>query len=333
MYDSFLQSDGPLILAVGGENKQIGKSLISTNLAIQFAQAGLHVILIDHDLGFASMQTLCDIDRDNKPHSVSDPRSKLENFLREEGIPNLLTIPGTIFGFDSAGFDADLRNKFFKKIKEISSADVVIIDLGDSSEISLDLFLMAHAGLIVTTADPASFIGTYEFIKNAIYRTIYRIFRGQGDLQKIVYEALFNRQNTAAVSIPELAEAIAQVSPWAAEVMLAICEDFNFYLVINQARHVEDAELGVKMHDFCLKKLGVEINFAGMLFFDNTIPEYSSEVAPLSISHPNSFAIKGIHRIAEVILRDTALAATHAEKRIFSTEWADAAAFVKKQSP
>ena len=46
-----MEKDSPLILSIGGGKGGVGKSMVSANLAVQYAQAGCKVVLIDLDIG------------------------------------------------------------------------------------------------------------------------------------------------------------------------------------------------------------------------------------------------------------------------------------------
>lgn len=299
-YSPFIQ-DEPFIISVSGGKQGTGKSLISTNMAIQMANAGLRVLLIDHDLGNANMQNLYNLANDETPIS-QDPRNKLANFLLEEGVPNLLMIPGANFGLDFTNISTSHKVKFFNQIKEISSADIVIIDLGGSAtEQTLDIFLMAHAGLIITTPEPASIVNSYEFLKKVVYRTIFRMFRKEGKLQTIVDEFFAAAENGGA-SVAELAEQLKKVNPWAAKNLLGVCKEFDFYFILNEARNPDETQLATKLHDICAKYLSIDLNYVGMLLYDRDIPTHTSVMAPLSITHPDSISCKTINSMAGFII-------------------------------
>lgn len=321
--------DSPLIISVVGSNRGVGKSLISTNIAIQLAQAGMHVILIDHELSDVQMRALHEITDDNK---AINPRNKLENFLTEEGVPNLLMIPGSAFGLNFSQTNQENKKKFFDQIKEISSADIVILDLGgESTESIIDNFLLGHVGLIVTTPEPDNIIGCYEFLRNAAYRTIYRVFKGQEELQQVIKKAL---TQTPPPTIPELAAAIAQHDPWVAENLLNVCADLEFHLILNKASASNNTQQGMKLYDICRERLNMEVNFAGMLFFDNNISELAKSAAPLSISSPESVTVKGIRRIIAVTLAEILHQKVHNNRKNSASEQLrEAEEYAKKNDP
>src|SRR5689334_2553573 len=50
------------VIAVTSGKGGVGKSNIAVNLAIKFASAGKHVVLLDADLGLANADVLCNVD-------------------------------------------------------------------------------------------------------------------------------------------------------------------------------------------------------------------------------------------------------------------------------
>jgi hypothetical protein len=123
------------------------------------------------------------------------------------------------------------------------------------------------------------------------------MFRGQNDLQALVYETL-----EKTPSIEELALEVAKHNPWLAQTLLNVCADFDFYLVLNQATHPEEASIGTKLCHVSHKLLGIDPAFAGILYHDSTIPTHAGTALPLAIAHPEGATCKGINRIAEIVL-------------------------------
>lgn len=299
-YSPFFK-DEPFILTVAGCKQGCGKSLVSVNMAIQYAQAGLKVLLIDHDLSAANLQTLYDISKEQKKIFFENPKTSLQKFLLEEGIPNLLMIPGNSFGLGN--INTFHKAKFFNQIKEISSADIVIIDIGEEIiENTLDIFLMAHAGIMVTTTETSSVINTYEFLKNAVYRTIFRMFRGQGQTQATIQNVLGGKDAQQASSIKQLASAVAKESPWVAQVLMDVCGLFDFYIILNEAKSPQDVRMGEKLHIISKKHLQLDLNLAGLLYFDHSIPSHTEQLAPLSVTHSKSVTCQTIQRMASFVL-------------------------------
>jgi flagellar biosynthesis protein FlhG len=56
--DAPAAQSGPILWAVGGGKGGVGKSVVSSSLAIAFARRGLRCALVDLDLGAANLHSL-----------------------------------------------------------------------------------------------------------------------------------------------------------------------------------------------------------------------------------------------------------------------------------
>lgn len=303
-YSPFLK-DEPFIITVAGSHQECGKSFVSVNMAIQCAQAGMKVLLVDHDLGELNMQALYDMSKSDNSQSSGNSKMSLQLFLLEEGIPNLLMIPGSNFDLDSTNISKFNKTKFFNKIKEISSADIVIIDIGNREiEHALDIFLMAHAGIMVATTDASSIVNAYEFFKNAVYRTVFRMFRGQGDMKTLVKNILADAVEGQSHTIQQLAHTLEKENPWMAKILLEVCNSFDFYLILNKAKNPQEFAMGEKLQALSNKLLNIKINFPGLLYFDPEVLARSNEAAPLSVTQPKSTTCQTIHHMTSFIINN-----------------------------
>ena len=120
----------------------------------------------------------------------------LQNIMiRNKYGPHLIGGDSSQLGAANISFSQKL--KLLKAIKQID-ADYIIIDLGgDTSYNSIDFFLAADYGIVMTTCDPASYLDAYNFIKVGIYRRLNRLFgpeskfrdRKDDDLKQLIHDA------------------------------------------------------------------------------------------------------------------------------------------------
>src|ERR1700722_16095086 len=117
----------PLIIAIGGGKGGVGKSMVSSNLAVQYAQAGLQVVLIDLDVGAANLHTIFGIRQ--PPKGLGDyfttPRSQLTDYFIDTNIPNLKLVPGSGFVPELANLKHVQKVKIITQIKNLST-DLVL---------------------------------------------------------------------------------------------------------------------------------------------------------------------------------------------------------------
>src|SRR5690349_21292293 len=84
------------IIAVGGGKGGVGKSLISTNLAVSLARLGAQVVMLDADLGAPNLHTMFGIMRPQRTVEdfLAGRAATLEEVMHETAIPGLRLICG-----------------------------------------------------------------------------------------------------------------------------------------------------------------------------------------------------------------------------------------------
>ncbi len=294
----------PLIMAIGGGKGGVGKSMVSSNLAVQYAQAGLNVILVDLDVGAANLHTIFGIR--HPPKGLGDyfttARSQLNDYLIPTSIPGLRLAPGSGFVPELANMKHTQKVKLIHQIKALS-ADLVLLDLGaGTSSNVIDFFSMTHAGIVVTTPEPTAIVNAYEFLKNVLYRILFRMFRNQEDILDILRLSTLPQQSSKISTIEELIAAVEKKSSWAAQNIREVCKDLDFYLVFNQTRKLSDVPLGQKLHDICHRFLGIELSFSGVVFFNEEVSASVFKMSPISLAYPDSITNQTLKRIAVTIL-------------------------------
>lgn len=300
----------PLLLSIGGGKGGVGKSMVSSNLAIQFAQGGLRVALLDLDFGAANLHTIFGLRYPQ--HGLGDyfsqKKSELKNFLIETPVNNLWLAPGSGFIPELADLKYEDKIKLINHIKELD-ADIVLLDLGaGTSSNVVDFFSMTTAGIVVTTPEPTSIVNAYEFLKNIVYRALFRMFKKHPELLKIVKQSSTNENsqegNTPVIkTIEEIIKKIEKKYPWAAENISDLCKDFNFHLVFNQARDLGEVQLGRKLHDISKKYLNLNLGYSGILFYNEQVAASVHKMSPISLTEPESTTTKSLKKIASHTLK------------------------------
>lgn len=290
----------PLIIAIGGGKGGVGKSMISSNLAVQYAQAGLKVILIDLDIGAANLHTIFGLRQPPKSlgEYFSSSRSQLKDFLVTTSVDNLQLVSSSGFVPELANIQHQQRVKLIQQIKELT-ADVVLLDLGAGTALNvIDFFSMTHAGIVVTTPEPTALVNAYEFLKNVVYRILFRMFRNQPEVTAILKVSILPNNELQISTIDELARAIEKDHRWAAEQIRAIFAELDLHLIFNQARRTSDVQRGAKLNQISQRFLGVTLSFAGMVFYNEEVSASVHKMCPISLLMPDSVTSQGLKRIA-----------------------------------
>lgn len=153
------------IIAVASGKGGVGKTNLSVNLAIAYAQQGKKVIVMDADLGLANVNVMLNmIPKFNLYHVIRKQKTMRDIILDTEyGIQ----IVAGASGFSKiANLSDEERNSFINELYTLSNADIIIIDTsaGVSSNV-LGFVAAADEAIIVTTPEPTAITDAYGIIK------------------------------------------------------------------------------------------------------------------------------------------------------------------------
>ena len=294
----------PIILGIGGGKGGVGKSMVSANLAVQYAQAGLKVILLDLDFGAANLHTIFGLRQPEKTLGdyFTSARSQLEDYLIHTEVDNLLFAPGSGFVPELANLKHLQKTKLINHIKALD-AHIVLLDLGAGSSINVvDFFSMTNAGIVVTTPEPTAIVNAYEFLKNVMYRIFFRMFRNHEQIVSILKISTAPNNPLNISTIADLIDAIAKENPWIAESAKEVCKDLDFHVLFNQARKAGDAQLVAKLQDISKKHLCLDLNYAGLIFHNEEVSASVFKMRPISLESPSSITAQTLKRAAMQIL-------------------------------
>ena len=203
----------PRIWAVAGGKGGVGKSVISTLLAYWLARTGKRTVLVDLDLGGATIHTLMGIKSppENLYDFVSKRYSSLEDICLSTPVENLRLIAGASEVLSLANPQFNQKVKLIKHLVNLN-ADYVVLDLGAGTSFNvLDFFLAANEKIVVLAPEPTSIQNAYILVRNSVYRMLSRLSRDYPSLQAIIKTAMDpgNKLNIRTVS--ELLEYVEEM--------------------------------------------------------------------------------------------------------------------------
>ena len=161
------------VISVGGGKGGVGKSLVSTNLAVALAQAGHEVVLCDLDLGAANLHLMLGVTRPKAGISaLLSSDGVLEESLTETDIPRLRLLAGTGVTVAAANISHAQKLRMIRKLRGLSS-DFVVVDVGAGVGYNaLDFFELGQQRIVVATPQVTSMHDAYAFLKGAVLRTL-----------------------------------------------------------------------------------------------------------------------------------------------------------------
>lgn len=155
-------------LAVTSGKGGVGKTSVSVNLAVQLAQMGRRVILLDADLGTANADVICNINAaKNLSHVVAGRCSLRDTLVDAPG--GFRLIAGASGLSQMAALGEFERARLMDQMRELEDeADLILIDTGAGVGPNVLGFLVAADQiLVVTTPEPTAITDAYAVIKTA----------------------------------------------------------------------------------------------------------------------------------------------------------------------
>ena len=154
------------VIAVASGKGGVGKSSLSTNLALCLASEGKKVVLFDADMGLANLDVIMNVSsRYNLSHFLSGQKS-IEDIIAVGPYGVEIVCGGN--GIESLADMTDFeRQRLVRELDRLAeNADVLIIDNGAGIQKSIIGFcLCAQSVMVVTTPEPTAITDAYAMIK------------------------------------------------------------------------------------------------------------------------------------------------------------------------
>jgi flagellar biosynthesis protein FlhG len=157
--------DRTRIIAISSGKGGVGKTNLSINIALAYANLGKKVIVLDADLGLANVNVILGIiPKFNLYHLIRKQKS-IREIILDTGYG--IQIVAGASGFSKiANLSDEEREVFIEELSELSTADVIIVDTsaGVSNNV-LDFIAAADDAIIVTTPEPTAITDAYGIVK------------------------------------------------------------------------------------------------------------------------------------------------------------------------
>lgn len=290
------------VIAVGGGKGGIGKTLVSANLGIALAQAGMRVLLVDADLGGANLHTCLGVGQPNATLSdfVRSNKVQIEDIIIPTGVPQLSLIAGAQDVLDAANLKYAQKQKLLRTLMA-QPVDYLLLDLGAGTSFNtLDFFLVADHGVLVVLPEPTAVENAYRFVKAAYFRRLQQV-EAQYGIEELVESALTTREGALRTPHDFIAQ-VRQQDPAAGARLERDLQSFRVRLVVNQARTDADMNVGTAVVSAWKKFFGLEMDDLGAIRYDDEAWRAVRKRRPILLERPESPASQGLQRIAGRIL-------------------------------
>ena len=301
------------IISVGGAKGGIGKSIFVANLGVFLSSKGFKTVVVDLDLGGANLHLYLG-NKSLLTKSVNDFLKRRLATLPEimiESSYGTLLIGGDSSELGAANIEFARKLRLIKALKSIE-ADYIIIDLGgDTSFNTIDFFLLADYAIVLTTPESASYIGSYHFLKAALYRKLHRLFGPESKfkdepekiLEKLIHDLTLSRDGLQVKSISALIDMVRANQPMNLSILMKAISDFHPYLVVNKATNdVEATQVAMRIQDVSRRWLSKEVVYLGGISEQVEIKKSVKDLIPVVAKYPQGRLAGEIAKIAERFL-------------------------------
>lgn len=287
----------PQLIAVGGGKGGVGKTMISSSIALGLASLKKKVTVIDLDLGGANLHAVFGMDKPDKTYL--DFYNKESKELSDIQIihplfDNLNIICGASGSLGMANIPFSHKMKLMRHLKKLD-ADYVVMDLGAGTSYNvIDFFLAADQGIVVITPDSLSIIDSYNFIKQAFYRKLMLKFRMQQEIVTLITDAAKAETYQTQTSVEMLIRKIKEINPDLSQEISDVLKDFKPGLMINRLdRKTDEADcLSVKIAAKDL--LSIDVTYLGAIHEDKAVLQSLQDHLPFLQHDAKSKASKDL---------------------------------------
>lgn len=292
------------IWAIGGGKGGVGKSLISSSLAIALARTGAKVLAVDLDLGGANLHTTLGVElpRQTLNDFFTERVSNLQDCITQTSIPKLDLMSGAQDSVGITNLPAEHQKRFLDQIRSVDY-DYVIFDLGaGTSNHTLDFYIQADIGIVTMLPEPTSIENGYRFLKSVYYRRLMndpklKVMHGLVEL------AMDAKNNEGIRSPSDLYRAVMRDHPELGTLLKAQIENFQPKLIVNQVRTHADIEIGFSVKTVCKKYFGIDVDYLGYLDYDSSVWQAIRRKRPVMLEFPNSKLVSNIERLVDFLVK------------------------------
>lgn len=274
----------PEIWAITSGKGGVGKTFITSSLAISLTKLGHSVTIVDLDLTGANVHTALGMNPSFlNIRQFFEGSKSLQELVIPTAIPHLSYIQGFWDSWGPTDFRCESVQKIIPELKKLRS-DFVFVDLGAGAiEGHLELFRSADEKILVTTPEPSSIEKTYRFLEAHLCYSIKQETSPEA-YQNLISTLRLHRQRSLT-------------SPFSFKSYFNENQDLKGHhfeqrnqkqvrLIVNQSRSHMNDELGYSIKSVCNKYYQLSVDYVGAIHYDNAVWQSAKMKDPVLIAQP-----------------------------------------------
>jgi flagellar biosynthesis protein FlhG len=293
----------PIASGKGG----VGKSLVSANLGVAFAQAGKRVVLADLDLGASNLHLVLGY---HSPQMgigtyLGNTKSDFSDVIVDTDVRGLRFIPGDNEIPGTANLSTHQRKMLVKELLALKDGtDILILDLGAGTHQSiLDFFLLSNQGIVVSAPSVTAVLNAYVFLKNAVFRLMFNSCGKNSPARAHLEKMRKDGAGHHKLYVPKMLPEIKKLDPDSYEKFTKRLETLRPRLIMNMVDEPKHADVAMKIRRSCEEYLSLKIEHMGIIYRDIIQDTALASRLPITLYKPQSILSQAIYRIADKILQ------------------------------
>ncbi len=265
----------PVVLPVGGGKGGIGKSALTASLGLALARLERSVTVVDADLGGSDLHNFLGLDNDRPGlgEVLTAKDLSLAEVWQPALEPRFFFVPGDAMVVATANPSFQKKRKLLRAIKNLAS-DFVLLDLGAGTAITvMDFYLTSPVSLVVMLPERPAVLNAFNFLKNALFRALERIFRDNLATKKALASFQSRSRGPGAMKVADLIAAMEAALPGAGERAANAVQRWRPKLVLNRVRRVDDFAYARQLERWASEDLGLMVEVLGFVPEDDVVAE------------------------------------------------------------
>ncbi|MBF0528250.1 MAG: P-loop NTPase [Deltaproteobacteria bacterium] len=293
------------IIAVVGPKGGVGKSTISTNLAVGLTAMGYKVVAVDLDLGAANLHAMFGLRK--VQHTLDDFLLNKVKDLNQLVVDTNIGALKIICGGDVPGIASLPYAKKISLIQHLAKleGDCLLLDLGAGSSFNVvDFIIIAHKTLMVTTPEITSLMNVYSFIKTVAHRRLEIFFRRKksNDLLDLLEKARDPDANPHLKTMASYFNVARRIDMDLANQAQKILAGFEPLIVVNRVETAADANSGEVIRKLMEQYLDIKSSVVLTIREDKTLKKSAAMMKPVVLEFPKSSFAVDIMKIANLVV-------------------------------
>lgn len=257
------------IWAIGAGKGGVGKTFLTSSLAITLAKLNHRVLVVDLDICGGNLHTIFGESPTKKNiFSFFKKENELKDLIYQTQIPKLSVVQGFLDSWHEHHFSKTDVERLIAECRSLQF-DYILFDLGPGPTLlHLELFHHADERIIISNSEPTTIEKNYRFVEAFISRSLREVSSPESFLKmQNAIQSYRSEKKSGYFSFRNYLQSAVGFN-------IDFFEDLSkkpVRLIMNQTRSRLDEDLGYSIKSVCNKYYDFSIDYVGFVEFDNAV--------------------------------------------------------------